>query len=309
MHREPDGSALVCDGTGDGLTDPPRGVGGELVPLFVIELLGCTNQTETALLNQVLKTQAPVHVLLGNRDHKTQVRLNHFFLGPSSQHQATPETDQGHLHKGGPFLVVRLTSVVTFELSRKLLEVQQVRDFACQLDFLIRPQQADATDLLQIHPNGVFGVNTLGSDLDARERFCFGCFFCRDGLGFLLGRENNLRLGRSSLLFGCRFFGCRLLGGFSLGGCFLGRRLLGCRFLGSWFLLGSGFCFFGLIGSGQQLISCRSQILGLAATGAPPNLGLFGFRLGFHILDLTIGIRQKNDVRFGGFGGGWTHGQ
>ncbi|CAI8159237.1 MAG: Uncharacterised protein [Synechococcus sp. CC9902] len=309
MHRKPDGSALICNRTGDGLTDPPRGVGGELVALFVIELLGCTNQTETALLNQVLKAQAPVHVLLGNRHHKTQVRLNHFFLGPSAQHQATSETDQGHLHKGGPFLVVRLTSVVTFELSRKLLEVQQVGDFACQLDFLIRPQQADATDLLQIHPNGIFGVDTLGPDLDARQSFRFGGLLSRNGLGFLLGRENDLRFGRSSLFFGCRFFGCRLLGGFGLGGCFFGRCLFGRRFLGSWFLLGSGFRFFGLIGSGQQFISCCTQILGIAATGAPTNLGFFGFRLGLHILDLTIGIRQKNDVRFGGFGGGWTHGQ
>ena len=114
---------MIDQGTCDGLPYPPCGVGGKFVSLLVVKFLGRTNQAETAFLNQVLKAQAPVHVFLGDRNHKTQVRLHHLFLGASTQHQAAAETDQGHFHKGCPFFLVRLLSVVTFELGSELLEV------------------------------------------------------------------------------------------------------------------------------------------------------------------------------------------
>ena len=37
VHGDADGAGLVGDGSGDGLTDPPGGVGGELIALSVVK--------------------------------------------------------------------------------------------------------------------------------------------------------------------------------------------------------------------------------------------------------------------------------
>ena len=44
VHRDADGAGLVGDGPGDGLADPPGGVGAELVTLAVVELLHRADQ-------------------------------------------------------------------------------------------------------------------------------------------------------------------------------------------------------------------------------------------------------------------------
>ncbi|MPN25063.1 hypothetical protein SDC9_172470 [bioreactor metagenome] len=38
MHRDADGAGLVRDGPGDGLTNPPGGVGGEFEALGAVKL-------------------------------------------------------------------------------------------------------------------------------------------------------------------------------------------------------------------------------------------------------------------------------
>ena len=53
VDRDADRAGLVGDGAGDGLADPPRGVGGELEALGVVELLDRPHQAEVALLDQV----------------------------------------------------------------------------------------------------------------------------------------------------------------------------------------------------------------------------------------------------------------
>ena len=45
MYGDADGTGLIGDGAGDGLTDPPCGVGGELVALGVVELFHGLDQT------------------------------------------------------------------------------------------------------------------------------------------------------------------------------------------------------------------------------------------------------------------------
>ncbi len=50
--------AGVGDGPGDGLAHPPRGVGGELEALAVVELLDGADQAEVALLDEVQQRQA-----------------------------------------------------------------------------------------------------------------------------------------------------------------------------------------------------------------------------------------------------------
>src|SRR5712692_585129 len=53
VHGDADRSRLVSEGTGDGLPDPPVGVGGELEPLVIVELLDRTDQAYVALLDQI----------------------------------------------------------------------------------------------------------------------------------------------------------------------------------------------------------------------------------------------------------------
>ena len=81
MHRDADGAGLVCDGAGDGLTDPPGGVGRELVTATVFKLVHRLHQANVAFLNEVEELQATVGVFLGDRNHETQVGLDHLFLG------------------------------------------------------------------------------------------------------------------------------------------------------------------------------------------------------------------------------------
>jgi hypothetical protein len=81
VHRDADGARLVGDGAGDGLANPPGGVGRELVAAAVFELVHRLHQADVALLDQVQELQAAVGVLLGDGDHQAQVGLDHLLLG------------------------------------------------------------------------------------------------------------------------------------------------------------------------------------------------------------------------------------
>ena len=72
---------MVGDGTGDGLPDPPCGVGGELVALGVVELFHGFDQAQIALLDQVKKQHTAAHIPLGNGHHQTEVGLGQLLLG------------------------------------------------------------------------------------------------------------------------------------------------------------------------------------------------------------------------------------
>ena len=75
MHRDADGAALIGDGPGDGLPDPPCGVGGKLEAPVRLELFRCLHQAEVPLLNEVEEGQAPPGVPLCHRDHEAEVRF------------------------------------------------------------------------------------------------------------------------------------------------------------------------------------------------------------------------------------------
>src|SRR5579883_669922 len=80
VHRNADGARLVGDRAGDRLADPPRRIGGVLVAAPVLELVDRLHQADVAFLDQVEELQAAVGVLLGDRDHETQVGLDHLLL-------------------------------------------------------------------------------------------------------------------------------------------------------------------------------------------------------------------------------------
>src|SRR5207248_1782353 len=81
VHRDADGAGLIGDGAGDGLPDPPGGVGGELVAALVLELVDRLHQADVALLDQVEELQPAVRVLLRDRHHQAQVGLDQLGLG------------------------------------------------------------------------------------------------------------------------------------------------------------------------------------------------------------------------------------
>ena len=81
MHGNADGAGLVGDGAGDGLANPPGGVGGELEALGVVELLHRADEAQVALLDEIEEQHAAAHVTLGDGNDQAQVRLDELLLG------------------------------------------------------------------------------------------------------------------------------------------------------------------------------------------------------------------------------------
>src|SRR5207249_7133792 len=79
--RDADRPRLVRDRTGDRLTDPPCGVGRELVALAVVELLDRADESDVPLLDQVEEAHAAADVLLRDRHDEAKVRLGQVVAG------------------------------------------------------------------------------------------------------------------------------------------------------------------------------------------------------------------------------------
>ena len=65
----------------EGLTDPPGGIGGELVALGPVELLDRPDQADRALLDEIQEVHPRALVALGPVDDEAQVGLDHLPLG------------------------------------------------------------------------------------------------------------------------------------------------------------------------------------------------------------------------------------
>src|SRR5579883_580331 len=162
MDRQPDGPAGVGDASGDGLADPPGGVGRELEALAPVELLDGVHEAEVPLLDQVEQGQAGRLVLLGDGDDQAEVGLHEGLLGLLTGEHGSPEL---------PPLAAR-------QALRSLLELLLGR--AASLDGLGKPdlvvlgEQRVLADIGQVEPYEVLVV-----PLDA-----FLCQVCRPFLHY-----------------------------------------------------------------------------------------------------------------------------
>ena len=154
MHGNTDGTSLVGDSARNGLTDPPRGVRGELEALLVVELLDGADQTEVALLNQVKEQHTAADIALGDGDDQTQVCADECLLGFEADVLNARKTT----HLGTREL--KLTGIGSLEL---LGGLETGLDLHSQIDLFGSGQQVDLADLLEVHTNRIAGQHHRGS--------------------------------------------------------------------------------------------------------------------------------------------------
>ena len=75
------GTRLIGDSSGDGLSDPPCGVGRELEALGIIELLNGLDEAEVALLDEVEEVHTASEIALRNTYDQSEVRFGKALFG------------------------------------------------------------------------------------------------------------------------------------------------------------------------------------------------------------------------------------
>src|ERR1035441_3173460 len=114
VDRDANSAGLVGDAAGDGLADPPGGVGRELVAALILELLHSFHQAHVTFLDQIEECLAAVGVFLGDGDDEAQIGLDHLGLsfkganhGLTQQRASLEIIGARHAHKlfEGPELV------------------------------------------------------------------------------------------------------------------------------------------------------------------------------------------------------------
>ncbi len=121
MHGNPYGSGLVGDGPGDGLANPPCGIGGKFKALAVVKLFHRLDQSQIPFLNQIQKKHSAAHITLCDTDHQTQVGFRKTLLG---------------------FLVPLFHPL-------------------CQFDLFLCGKQGNLADLFQVHPHRVLQADAV----------------------------------------------------------------------------------------------------------------------------------------------------
>jgi hypothetical protein len=81
VHREPDQARPVGERPGDGLPDPPRGVGRELEAPPVLEAIDGLAEADVPLLHEIREGELAAAVALGDGDDEAEVRLHQLALG------------------------------------------------------------------------------------------------------------------------------------------------------------------------------------------------------------------------------------
>ncbi len=84
VHRDTDGARLIGDGAGNGLPNPPSGVGREFIAAAVFKFFHGLHEAHVAFLNEVEEGESAVGVFFGDGNDETEVGLNHFGFGAES---------------------------------------------------------------------------------------------------------------------------------------------------------------------------------------------------------------------------------
>ena len=146
MDGEADGAPGVVDTPGDGLADPPGGVGGELETLAPVEFLHGVDQAEVAVLDEVEEGQTEGLVLLGDRDHEAEVGLHERALGQLPVGGSAPELPL--LGGGQPDALLQLPSGGVATL-----------DLLGEADLVILGEQGILADVGQVETDKIFFVS------------------------------------------------------------------------------------------------------------------------------------------------------
>ena len=184
MHRDTDGTGLVGDGAGDGLTDPPGRIGGEAEAAVAVELLSRLDEADVALLDEIEEGQIVAHMLLGDGDHQTEVRFAQAAAGVQAvaadlQQLLTALLGQGTvLHSlHGLFLSSLFLGVLAGLLVALFVNILGVA--AAVLILLEREAGAVLLDVLGrtvLLAVGLQDVGSLGTGVDAAAQLHF--LFC-----------------------------------------------------------------------------------------------------------------------------------
>ena len=81
MDGDTNRPGLIRNTSRDGLSDPPGGIGRELITSPILELLHRLHQPHVALLNQIQERKATIRVLLRNGNDQPKIGLHHLCLG------------------------------------------------------------------------------------------------------------------------------------------------------------------------------------------------------------------------------------
>ena len=181
VNRDADGAGLIRDGAGDGLTDPPRCIGGETEAAVAIKLFGCLDQADVALLDQIQERQIVAHVLLGDGHHQTQVCLAQAAAGIQAvaaglEQLCTLFVGQGAVFHSlhGFFLCSFLISVLAGFLVALVVQVLGIA--AAVLVLFKREAGAVLLDVLGaavLLAVGLQDVRSLGTRMDAAAQLHF----------------------------------------------------------------------------------------------------------------------------------------
>ena len=142
VHRNTNGTCLICNGAGDCLTNPPGCIRRELKALGAVKLFYRLEQTQIAFLNQVEEQHAAADITLCNGNNQSQVCLRQTLLCIFAAANC--------LAQCLIFLLVNLLAVALafVQLLDFFLGFHARLHLLRQLNFFVRRQQIDLTDLL-----------------------------------------------------------------------------------------------------------------------------------------------------------------
>ena len=80
MYRQPNGASLICNRAADCLANPPRRISRKFVATAILEFIDRFHQANIAFLDEVKKVKPAIGIFLCDRNHQSQIGLNHLVL-------------------------------------------------------------------------------------------------------------------------------------------------------------------------------------------------------------------------------------